>query len=465
MLHFHGFDFALPGLVPRGAEPKPQSYELFIMQPLLPFEFDPAIGIVIGTYGATPFVHLHLALAKRLYPQVPILVHDDASPEEDELRALCAGYGAEFRTSRTRGGHAAGDLRCYARGLEWARERDLDLLVKFSRRFVPLYDWTMELKRLARSFPYPTFCSYNTSYRFGFRTECVAFAVEGWTARCGQEPSALDQIVAHENRGVGLVELFMHDLARATLRRFLRGEIAVALLDRNALDGVESMERKFHEIEAYAQWPIGGSSREAATWGVLWHTHDDPQRQPAPRCSGALRRTGGRAGVALRTGGFRPLSHPAKLTLALPSEISNYTQFKGELIMSVGRHPDVNGNLILTVPGHGSGGANFADARHDGDYGGLYQPPGAPGLLYSAQAHEGALSSLVTLPSVGLDVDVTFYYNSRSQANGSCGYRRFCSLDLSARASGTPIEGGPFGGALAGCHVHARQRRSRGLRL
>lgn len=71
--------------------------------------------------------------------------------------------------------------------------------------------------------------------------------------------------------------------------------------------------------------------------------------------------------------------------------------------MSVGRHPDVNGNLTLAVPGWNSGGTTFRDPQRHFDYGGLYSPPGTPPLLGGTGPEAGELSTLVTLPSVGMD--------------------------------------------------------------
>jgi len=42
------------------------------------------------------------------------------------------------------------------------------------------------------------------------------------------------------------------------------------------------------------------------------------------------------------------------------------------------------------------------------------------------------------LPSPGIDVDISFYYNGTSQANGPFGYGRTVSTNLTAQASGSP---------------------------
>ena len=44
----------------------------------------------------------------------------------------------------------------------------------------------------------------------------------------------------------------------------------------------------------------------------------------------------------------------------------------------------------------------------------------------------------IRLPSPGMDVDVAYYYDSRSVANGPFGYGRTINLNLTAQASGSP---------------------------
>src|SRR6476646_5428703 len=70
----------------------------------------PKIGLVIATYGATPFIHLALEVRQRLYPSIPLLVHDDASDEQDALARLCQQYGAELEVNSVRLAHEMGDL-------------------------------------------------------------------------------------------------------------------------------------------------------------------------------------------------------------------------------------------------------------------------------------------------------------------------------------------------------------------
>ena len=60
----------------------------------------PDIAIVVGTYGAVPYVHLQLESWRRFAGECPLIVHDDCSTEAAALRGLCQNYGAEFYTRR-----------------------------------------------------------------------------------------------------------------------------------------------------------------------------------------------------------------------------------------------------------------------------------------------------------------------------------------------------------------------------
>ena len=147
------------------------------------------VGLVIGTLGSVPYVHLHLEQAKRLcFPIMPILVHDDCSGQEAELKALCAGYGAQFASSPFPLGHGAGDVAALTQGIHWARAQGMDWLVKMSRRFIPLRDWLPSLEQAIDARFYPT---YSRKTRWlaepelsALRTECIAFQPDSW-ARSG----------------------------------------------------------------------------------------------------------------------------------------------------------------------------------------------------------------------------------------------------------------------------------------
>jgi len=95
----------------------------------------PKVGLVIGTFAAVHYVHLALEAWKRNCPEIQVLVHDDGSAKRNELRVFCEFYGAAFIINQQRGRWTVGDISTYVDGLDWTKDKKLDLLVKMSRRF------------------------------------------------------------------------------------------------------------------------------------------------------------------------------------------------------------------------------------------------------------------------------------------------------------------------------------------
>jgi hypothetical protein len=231
------------------------------------FSKPPKIGLVIGTFAAVPYVHLQLEARRRLYPDVPLLVHDDDSPVGCELERLCAAYGAEFASTLSRFTWSKGDLSAMAGGLAWARDRSLDIVVKLSRRFLPLKPWAADLATLAMESQYATYSSWTTSYNFGFRTECIGFAVEEWFA-LGLFDEIIHAIAAPEGP---FVEALIHRLARHAA---VRNSQAARRFD-------EAVGQRPPERDGYAIWPFMGTDRCAPTDNFLWHDWAKPQAYAA----------------------------------------------------------------------------------------------------------------------------------------------------------------------------------------
>jgi len=215
----------------------------------------PDYAIVIGTFAAVPYIHLHLEARRRLYPHVPCLVHDDCSPVQERLLELCRQYGAIFAANTTRFPPTLGDLSALYDGLLWADEIGAGILVKFSRRFVPITDWRPSLMRLVQASDYHTYSSWTTSFNFGFRTEAMALAVEAWhkagcVARIGEAIANWREV---------FVEGFVHNLARS-----IPLSAKAQAWDRRV--GPRPADRN-----GYAPWDWLGTDRCTATVHWLWH--------------------------------------------------------------------------------------------------------------------------------------------------------------------------------------------------
>lgn len=223
---------------------------------------EPSVGLVIGTFAAVPYIHLQLESRRRNYPSLPVLVHDDGSAFGGELSELCLQYGASFIASEKRHPHFVGDLAAFAAGFDWAGRNGVEVLVKFSRRFVPLYDWVPDLQELAYMTQYATYSSRCIHYGFGFRTECVAMHVRSWFSG-----RAVDLIKGQVLAGRGcFVEKFIHDLARG--------------VHRNNCEQNRDYEKfggKPESVAAYGDWLLSGISRHLPRPNVLWHNYAGPE--------------------------------------------------------------------------------------------------------------------------------------------------------------------------------------------
>jgi hypothetical protein len=220
---------------------------------------DPSVGVIIGTFAALPYVHLHLESWKRNFPSVPVLVHDDCSPQREELATLCREYGAEFYCRQKRGRKTVGDMNTYPHGIEWAVEAGIEIVVKMSRRFIPVYDWVPGLKRLAWESQLATYSESCRHFDFGFRTECVGFHVPSWV-ESGQVKNMQRLVV--ENRPM-FVESEVHEMARVVHQEVIRK------CRRSALYSKKHPRSEFSE--GYAAWDIMPPRRLDRSARILWH--------------------------------------------------------------------------------------------------------------------------------------------------------------------------------------------------
>ncbi len=218
--------------------------------------------MVVGTFAAVPYIHLQLEARRRFYPDVPLLVHDDGSHQKEALAALCRQYGCDFEYTTRRQAASLGDLSVFVGGLAWAAAHELHILVKVSRRWIFKTDWAASLAALARQSQYATFCSYTTTFDFGFRTECVGMAVEVWNNSAFLS-DALHQLA----RGEGVfVEGYVHEYART----FERKNCAVAEHWRAA-------HPMSDQRNGYALWTLMGTDRGERSPFYLWHDGSAPQ--------------------------------------------------------------------------------------------------------------------------------------------------------------------------------------------
>lgn len=240
------------------------------------WENHPEVGVVIGTYAAVPYVHLQLESLKRFHPGTPCLVVDDGSPDRDRLAALCHTYGAEFRSRAARIGHIPGDMTAFLLGLDWARAQGVKLLVKFSRRWIPVAPWMDEARKLWVETGAATLNNHCSFHSFGFRSECVAMDVDLWTGSTREIERRLADAVklgpsmTAEQQNFFLVEGIIHQAALT----------AEAKAPERYREWRAAHPPRKH-CEGYAEWSWMGTDRRTPRPHVLWHEWTRAERYRA----------------------------------------------------------------------------------------------------------------------------------------------------------------------------------------
>ena len=221
----------------------------------------PQVGIVIGTYGSVPYVHMQLEARARLYANVPMLVHDDASVHREALSGLCRAYGADFESNSYHmplGG--LGDMTAFLGGFLWCKDKNLHLLVKFSRRFVPLVSWVDDFTATAVESEATTYSHSCISNGWGFRTECMGAHVGAWF-KFGCVDDIQKNVLTHNQQ---FVEGYMHGLAG-------RMNANTSLKNCHYLD-----EHPEHTGLGFVPWRFMGVGRNIPDSHALWHNRNTP---------------------------------------------------------------------------------------------------------------------------------------------------------------------------------------------
>lgn len=217
----------------------------------------PTVGLVIGTFAAIPYVHLQLESRQRWHPDLPVLVCDDGSARAEETAALCDRYGAEFRSRERRLPPTLGDLAAVAAGLDWAEANGLELLVKFSRRFIPLSPWVDSLSELAYARQDATYSAACNDFGFDLRTEAIAYHTPSWIGAGGR--TSIQRAVAAGR--FQLVEEFLHEVSARVREQCVAPPPPPSEAGQSA---------------SASYWPILGRGRLERRLEFLWHDTDTP---------------------------------------------------------------------------------------------------------------------------------------------------------------------------------------------
>lgn len=219
----------------------------------------PTIGVVIGTYGKPAYIALQLEARRRYFPAVPMLIHDDGSPEGPELKDMCHRSGADFRSSSERLGWSLGDMAAIIAGLDWGREHNLDIIVKLSRRFLIFHEWIAQLQDLAYTTQYATYGNACGYYDLPFRPECMGMHTDTWHRSGAVEE--MRHLVLKGLRVENTIECWYQKMAQKIHLSHAPATVRYR----------ESVFPYNTAWSGYAIWNIMGLSRHSAKPNLLWH--------------------------------------------------------------------------------------------------------------------------------------------------------------------------------------------------
>lgn len=248
-----------------------------------PVKANSSVGIVLATHGSKPYLHVQLECLKRHEPDVAILIHDDSSDQEDELRALAKEYGADFHTTgNVRLTPTVGDLSAYVQANRWGERVGIDIAIKCSRSFIVNKPWSRNLVELMSATHMVTACAPCGYYKFGLRSEVCAMLVRPWL-----DSGIVDRMEEAVRENQNYCQREGHDLPEAYYHRRIR-EVHrfVHPISDNYNNTMQDdcnilvrSEQEFPRPGNYdgyvAWWQVFGLSRHTPPVDCYWHDATD----------------------------------------------------------------------------------------------------------------------------------------------------------------------------------------------
>jgi hypothetical protein len=150
---------------------------------------NPEIGIIINANENIQYLDLHLHYLKNVNNFIKILVYDNCSNIQKELKSLCNEYNVEFYSSPNKLysdkeiGNIS-DIDIIYQGLLWAKQNNIEVLVKFNVDIIPCYNWKSNFLSLIKESNGITFASSvnNNDYNINFNSDFIGFYVPVWSS-------------------------------------------------------------------------------------------------------------------------------------------------------------------------------------------------------------------------------------------------------------------------------------------
>jgi hypothetical protein len=151
---------------------------------------NPSLGVVINADKQIEYLDLHLHYLKNVNNINNILVYDNCSDKQNEIKTLCEQYNVEFYSpeqskfeSKEFGNIS--DIDVIYQGLLWAKQNNIEVLIKFNVDFIPCFTWTNSLLNLITESDSITFTTHiqNENYNINFLSDVIGLYVPVWTSQ------------------------------------------------------------------------------------------------------------------------------------------------------------------------------------------------------------------------------------------------------------------------------------------
>lgn len=177
---------------------------------------DPNVGVVINTYGNTAFVELQLYYLRNVNNIKKILIHDNCSTQKEQLQKLAKKYNIDFYSTdhvlfSQDGIGSISDQHVFYKGLLWAKQNNIDILVKLNHDLIPCDSWVNDLKQLAKNTDAIAFTSWCEKDNITCRIDGIALNVDIFTR---QYPLYNFQLLIENNICV-FTQFWLHELIKS----------------------------------------------------------------------------------------------------------------------------------------------------------------------------------------------------------------------------------------------------------
>ena len=163
------------------------------------------------------YLALQLHYLKNVNNFTKILVYDNCSDKQNEIKNLCDEYNVDFYSPEAQlySDNEIGsisDIDIIYQGLIWSKQNNIELLIKFNVEFIPCYSWKSEFLTLVKNSDAITFTNFinNENYNINFNSDCIGFYVPAW---CSDYPLQ-SMLFSIQNEMPVCINVWLHELSK-----------------------------------------------------------------------------------------------------------------------------------------------------------------------------------------------------------------------------------------------------------